>query len=157
MSRIARTSARFVRGLTCIELFFFLFFFFGGVYAGDGILSLIVPGHPILGAGLGIVAVFAIMLFLTHLHDRETMRHPSCRCGKNKRRDFRVLRDPDWGLVSQCSCGLRYEMRRGWLWFEILQNNRAVLYMQRNFWGHWILASEKNKAKRTIRQPKGRT
>src|SRR5687767_5351361 len=136
--------------MTLIELLWFMFWIGGGALAGSGITSLFAPeysvGGGVVGALLGVGAIFTI----GHLGSRFGRKHPPCRCGKDEGQDFKHVRDPEWEFVTQCSCGRRFLMRKGWLWFEILPEARAMLYLQRDFWGHWIPATEKNKANKTV-------
>ncbi len=138
--------------MTLFELLSFMFWIGGGAIAGSNVSSMFAPeysvGGGVAGALLGLGSIFMIGL----LGRRQNRKHAPCRCGKNEWRDFKLVRDPDWEIADQCCCGLRYVMRKGWLWFEILPEGKATLYMQQDFWGHWIPATETNKANKTIQQ-----
>jgi hypothetical protein len=138
--------------MTLIELLWFLFWIGGGAVASSRITSLFAPQYSaaggVAGALLGIGAVFTI----GQISRRMNRKHAPCKCGKDEWREFKAVRDPDWQFVTQCACGLRYLMRKGWLWFEIRPDGSAIIYMQRDFWGRWRPATERNKANKTVQR-----
>ena len=138
--------------MTLIELLAFLFLYGGGALAGSGVTSLFAPKYSAAGAVAGVLLSAGAFFMIGHLANRLNRKHAPCRCGKDERRDFKLALDPDWKVATQCSCGLRYLMRKGWLWYEIPPDGNAILYMQRDFWCRWIPATDKNKAKKTVQR-----
>lgn len=138
--------------MTLIELLWFLFWIGGGALAGSQVTSLFAPDYSVAGGVTGALLGAGAILAIGQVGSRMDRKHAPCRCGKDEWRDFKAVVDPDWQFVAQCACGLRYVMRNGWLWFEIAPDNRARLYMQRDFWGHWIPATEKNKANKAVQR-----
>jgi hypothetical protein len=138
--------------MTLIELLTFLFLIGGGALAGRNVTSLFAPKYWAEGAVAGVLLSVGAFFVIGYLTNRLTRKHAPCRCGKDELRDFKVVRDTNWKFVMQCSCGLRYLMRKGWLWYEILPDGNAILYMQRDFWCRWIPATDKNKSNKTVQR-----
>ena len=138
--------------MTLIELLSFLFLTGGGALAGSSVTSLFAPKYSVVGGVAGVLLSYGAFFMIGHLADRLNRKHAPCRCGKDGLRDFKVVRDSDWKFVTRCSCGLRYLMRKGWLWYEILPDGNAILYMQRDFWCRWIPATDKNKSNKPVQR-----
>jgi hypothetical protein len=76
---------------------------------------------------------------------------PPCKCGR--RGGFKVVTHPDWRFICECPCGRRFLRRVSHLWYEILPNGDAQLYMQRDFWCRWKAPSEKSRATKLLKHP----
>jgi hypothetical protein len=125
------------RRVNLFQLIWLALFVGGGAYIGKGITSGWVG--PIVGAMAGYVALIAI----GNLQARELGKSPQCRCGVQEWGHFKVLTDDHWHFVHLAECGRRYLMRKGYLWFEVHENNTPVLTQIRDFWGNWREPTER--------------
>jgi hypothetical protein len=142
--------------MNLIELLWFLFIVGGGACAGFKVAALFSsnPSVRIVSGIIGALVSLGTFFLLFYFSDRESQKQPPCRSGKSSREDFKYEKDADWGyIVDKCQCGLRYFKRAGWLWYEILPDGNARLYMQRDFWGNWKPATERNKARKALKRP----
>ncbi|MCX6997818.1 MAG: hypothetical protein NTV49_12215 [Kiritimatiellaeota bacterium] len=142
--------------MTLIELLWFMFWVGGGAVAGMKI-ALAIGFHTrtagILSAVVGAVVSFTVIGVLTWLNDRINGHRPPCRCGLTG--EFTAERDHGFMWTDRCRCGKRYIQRKGWLWFEVQEDNTAHLYLKQDIWGHWVPATEKDIANKRLQRYAG--
>lgn len=126
--------------MTLIEMVVLVFFVAGGAWAGNNISHFFSPNlNGWFTAGGGLIGL--MILALPWLFDP----NPFCRCTGKWPKDFEGKSDPKWVGVYQCKkCGSQYVMQKGHLWFEILENNTAKLYLKKGFSGKWQAATQQD-------------
>lgn len=139
--------------MTLIELLVFLFWVVGGAWAGHNVAQLLAPAQ--IGSftvGGGLLALFMLFFGMPWFFSKFD-HQPNCRCGGKQYEDFEIKEDPDWGYVHKCKkCGARYLMRKGFLWFEILQDNSAGLFLKQDFLCKWKQATEEEIANKRFQR-----
>jgi len=115
--------------MNIIDLFWFVFFPFGGAAAGffwhgrSGVL---------IGGGLGFV-LYAALGLLTDLLES----WPSCRCGAGFSEMQFVEDKTMWGALRCRKCSRTYMLERGTTWDEISPTGERRPFMRRTFSGKW--------------------
>ena len=113
--------------MNLIDLFWILFFIGGGAFAG-----LRLGGW--LGALLGAVAGYLLLVAIQNAVAWENSKTPACVCGGTWEQ-FRDEQEGDHFLRRCMVCGRRYEMLRGSVWRELTPEGEYVLRMRRHFLG----------------------
>lgn len=127
--------------MNLIDLFWILFFIGGGAFAG-----LRLGGW--LGALLGAVTGYLLLVAIRNAVARENSQTPVCACGGTWEQ-FHHERESDHFLYRCTVCGRRYEMLRGSIWRELTPEGEYVLRMRRHFLGKWRAVTARAEADST--------
>src|SRR5258708_12324658 len=122
--------------MNIFELFWFVLFLGGGVFAGLGI------GGVVGGIGGGLLGAGGVVLF-TRSNAKAIESHPPCRCGATRIEDFSVQKDLKWGFLSTCRmCGRSYVAERGAIWDEVSSEGQRLPFFRRRFGSGWRPGTE---------------
>jgi hypothetical protein len=140
------------RPLTLIGLLSIIAFIWCGGCIGFWIAELIglLRGRAINGVYgklIGSLAAFLLLVLWGWWFGKMDRIHPPCKCGKSGWEDFDLGSAEGFRNVRQCSCGKKYSWPKWQLWFEISDHNTAQLYMTRNYFRSWRLATEREMAR----------
>ena len=120
-----------------------------GGFLGVGIAEIIGLIHGgdtnrLMGHGMvvGCVAAFLGLVLWGLWFGRMDKIHPQCRCGKSDWKDFELGRADNFKNVWECACGKKYSWPKWQLWFEIVDQNTARLFMKRSYFRTWREANE---------------
>ena len=139
--------------MTIFELLIFVFFVGGGALAAHNIGQLAAPAHAAWftasGAIVGLFLPFGFGWLAEKFDD-----WPHCRCGGKLYEDFDLITQrAGYEFIHQCNkCGCCYVMRKGFLWFEMLEDDSTRLFLKRGFLGKWRQTAENEIANRRYKR-----
>ncbi len=122
--------------MNLIDLMWIILFVGGSAVAGAW------TGTGWLGIISGGIAGYLLLIIIANLNARQQNEAPCCQCHVQRWDHYKIVRDDVWGCVFLSECGHRYIKRKGFLWFEIQEQNAPVLVQIRTFLGHWRTPKE---------------